>query len=326
MLSSICSGQYQNDVPLGAMPMQYNSSFAGQAGSPRVSSNLQYLQHRVFFRTTLFKAVASYDQFIPAIRSGVGITVGYNAGQTTIGSGLSGLSFDKATSDGTSVTIAFAPKISLKGKYTISPSIDFTYAATEINRTLNQIPVIDNRDDIIGQQQGINSNAGILFNTNKLYIGYSMSILRRTIGDSQYNPANIRQRSWFYSNLQAGYTFQKNSESKFSFTPQIVVYLVKYNYSPRISIGLQAFNANFRYKQFIWGVNDGGVYYYTRGNYKRQLTEMGGVHIGWQTDKFRVMFTNSYSRKRTYEEFDYRGNLSFRYILGSKDQKSGRGW
>jgi hypothetical protein len=33
---------YGQTLPLGAIPMEYNSSFAGQAGALRISSNLFY--------------------------------------------------------------------------------------------------------------------------------------------------------------------------------------------------------------------------------------------------------------------------------------------
>jgi hypothetical protein len=207
ILSFICQGQYLENVPLGTLPMQYNPSFAGQAGSPRVSSNIQYTQNRnnYYFRSRGFGAVASYDQFIPAIRSGVGITVGYSNSQTNINN-VYGLLYDKGTSNGTLVSIAFAPKISLKGKYTISPSIELTYGAVGVSHMLNRVRVIDSLFYIPDTQHGINSSAGILFNTPKLYIGYTVSLLRRTIGDSRFNPVNMLPRDWFYSNLQAGYT------------------------------------------------------------------------------------------------------------------------
>jgi hypothetical protein len=190
---------------------------------------------------------------------------------------------------------------------------------------LNRVRVIDSLSYIPDTQHGINSSAGILFNTPKLYIGYTVSLLRRTIGDSRFNPVNMLPRDWFYSNLQAGYTFQKNSKSVFSFTPQIVIGIEKNPYSPRIIVGLRAYNANFRYKQFIWGINDAGLDLYIKGRDIKNLPELGGIHIGWQTDKFRVMLTNSYSRNRSYEEFQYAGNLSLRYVLGNSS-KPGRSW
>jgi hypothetical protein len=164
----------------------------------------------------------------------------------------------------------------------------------------------------------MNSRAGILFNTNKLYLGYTVNVLRRIISNGQFNPTNAKGMGWFESYLQAGYTFQKNSDAKFSFTPQLVISIEKYPYSSQINVGLQAYNVNFRYKQFIWGVNN------------------RGLHLGWQTDQLRVMVTNSIGDGINSVKYNsigfgtdrvrYSGTISFRYILGSKNQKSGRGW
>jgi hypothetical protein len=162
----------------------------------------------------------------------------------------------------------------------------------------------------------------MLFNANKFYIGYSVNLLNRT----RSNKEGLLGNRGFYSDVQMGYTFERNSASKFSFTPQLVIGIVKDWYTSRVMVGLQGYNANFRYKQFIWGVNDGGVLFATRGNPDRRLSDLGGIHIGCQTEKFRVMLTNTYSNNRQYEDLRYTGNLSFRYILGSKDQRPGRGW
>jgi hypothetical protein len=132
---------------------------------------------------------------------------------------------------------------------------------------------------------------------------------------------NARGIRGFESYLQAGYTFQKNSDSKFSFTPQVVIEIGKSDFEKRIFYGLAGYNFNFRYSQFIWGLNDGGVLF--RG--EKHLLTMGGIHVGWQSDRFRVMLTNSYSDNRYTQQGKYTGNLSFRYILGNSN-KPGRGW
>jgi hypothetical protein len=54
------------------------------------------------------------------------------------------------TSGVLNMTVAIAPKISLKGKYTISPSIDFTYGKT----TFNQVRVVDTIHNLNEKQYG----------------------------------------------------------------------------------------------------------------------------------------------------------------------------
>jgi hypothetical protein len=227
--------------------------------------------------------------------------------------------FSDVNSQGTSLMLVIAPKVSFKGKYTLSPSVNFVYNVTDVDRTIN--PKLDTIFDPNVNYHTIGSSAGLLFNAANFYIGYAVNLFNRTKSTNE----GVFGNRGFYSDVQMGYTFERNSAATFSFTPQLVISILKDWYTSRILVGLQGYNANFRYKQFIWGVNDGGVLVSTRGNPDKRLPELGGIHIGWQTDKFRVMLTNSYSRNRSYEEFQYAGNLSLRYVLGNSS-KPGRSW
>jgi hypothetical protein len=305
--------------------MQYNSSFAGQAGSPRFSSNIRYGQQGSDYSSFRgFITHASYDQFIPAIRSGIGIIANYGCGNLkndyNYNSSNVAIVFSDVSSQNTSLTLAIAPKISFRGKYTLSPSVDFTYGFADVKRTTN--PKLDTIFDADVNFLTVRSRAGLLFNANKVYIGYSVDLFNQI----RSNKEGLLGNKGFFSDVQMGYTFERSSAAKFSFTPQLAISIVKDWYTSRVKIGLQGYNANFRYRQFIWGLNDGAVLFATRGNSDRRLSELGGIHVGWQTEKFRVMLTNAYSKNTYFEEFRYTGNLSFRYILGNKDQRPGRGW
>jgi hypothetical protein len=253
LLPIVSYGQGRADIPLGALPMQFNPSFAGQVGGPRFNSNLNYLYNSSSSSSTQGANIyASYDQFISAIRSGIGITAGYGY------SSLKGYGFNTLgnyTSGGANVSVAIAPKFSFKGKYTLSPSLDFSFGASTIEAEFR--PPFDTLFDYLnGNHYGLNSRAGLLFNSNKLYVGYSINLLSRAIGDTPINPAGNVRSGYFESYLQAGYTFQKNSESKFSFTPQLVVEVYRNMYENKISIRPGSYNLNFRYKEFIWGLNN----------------------------------------------------------------------
>jgi hypothetical protein len=65
---------------------------------------------------------------------------------------------------------------------------------------------------------------------------------------------------------------------------------------------LRAINLNFRYKQFIWGVNN------------------TGVHLGWQNSRVRVMASTFTNAIEGDDDEGYTGNFSLRYVLG-KDQR-----
>jgi hypothetical protein len=308
----ICFGQWQTYAPLGTLPMQYNSSFAGQVGGPRFTSNSMYWQHKSdAYKYQGTYSRLSYDQFIPAMRTGIGITVGYSAFSTD-------LYYNGHNSfTNPSVSVAIAPKISISGKYTISSSIDFSFDVSEINFTINRLP-----DTLLyshRKQYGINSRVGLLVNTNKFYLGYTVNIVRQPI----YTSLIRHLKGDFESYLQAGYTFQREPESDFSFTPQVVIKLAKYTRENRMYSGIEAYNLNFRYKQFIWGMNDGGFPSITPLQDKK-LREKVAIHLGWQTGRVRIMLSNSYNPR--HKGFTYNGNLSLRYIFTDKTQKARRPW
>ncbi|MBC7923087.1 MAG: hypothetical protein H7Z75_18565, partial [Ferruginibacter sp.] len=118
LLSLAGYGQGIN-LPLGALPMQYNGSFAGETNGPRISSNFGLQTARRFYGRT-YLAIASYDQFIPAIRSGIGLTVGYGDFYSIYTINASRRSY---SSENYQVALAIAPKFSIKGKFTLSPSL-----------------------------------------------------------------------------------------------------------------------------------------------------------------------------------------------------------
>jgi hypothetical protein len=297
------------DAPLGALPTQFNPSFAGEAGSPRASSSLVYRSRQEWQRIPatqmvasypyrMFQASTAYDQFVPALRSGVGIATSHTSGATPY-----------HTFTAHSVSLAVASKFSVRGKYTFSPSLDVEYGWLRESREAQ--PGVMWHDDM--EAHWIRSRAGLLFNTDKYYVGYSAVVLQ---GPSWRYPY-IGRKSGLYgiylSHLQVGYTFGSSTGSKFSFTPQLALRIGEGGrYSPHSTrdigkfrfgdggIGVEAFNLGFRYKQFLWGVNN------------------VGVHVGWQTERLRVMVTNSLGLVRRADSVPYIGNLSLRYVFKEK--------
>ena len=314
-------GQIRETVPLGVLPMQYIGSFAGEAGAPRLSFNSHYhydYYNRFSFRSEeqFYDQFLSYDQFIPAIRTGVGLTAGVGIGLAdgVSSSGLSPSYFD-AREDRHYLNLSIAPKISIKGKYTLSPSVDLSYV-NKFNRY-----GVNSGDEGEERFEGFGSRIGVLWNTPKYYVGYSITGMNRyrwggRMDGAQWGGDNIGYHFW--SVLQVGYTFQKSSASNFSFTPQLAFYLsppnkigaigfnfynLDFDYSFRSSfISLASFNLNFRYKKFIWGLNN------------------AGIHLGVQNDRLRLMLTNLpvFWGSNKY----YIGNLSFRYVFKEKSRSS----
>ena len=233
---------------------------------------------------------ASYDQFIPALRSGIGVSV--NNGSSSFSwedYGGTGVNYS-TTFNYSGLTLAIAPKFSIKGKYTLSPSIDFSYG---YGKAETKLPEVSGLVDLEGQHMWVESRLGLLFNTSKYYAGLSTTILDQHFYDNQ----RYRLLNSFITYFQAGYTFQKSATSRFSFTPQ-VAYRISANESTPFTeyiLHSGAANFTFRYDSYIAGFSN------------------TGIHLGLQTKKLRVMLSNNPFRSKN--KFYENGNLSFRYIF-----------
>ena len=280
--------------------MQYNSSFAGEAESPRLNVNMGYKSPGAFTGRGL-RTENSYDQFVPAIRSGIGVSSYYARQASKSTSLISGLSSSSQSQD-YGFAVAVAPKFSLKGKYTISPSLDFSYRSSRSSYDNYWPTFTKERQEI--NAFSIQSRAAILFNTQKWYAGYSVDLFtHREIRYSSPNfGANLNRR--FTSYWQFGYTFQRSSESKFSFTPQLLFRTGDgkvFSGDRRFAyFRFTAFNLNFRYQKVIWGLSN------------------AGLHVGWQTKQMRVMLSNGFEWSG-FSGASYTGNLSFRYVFKGKE-------
>jgi hypothetical protein len=291
-------GQQASNLPLGALPMQYNGSFAGETGSPRISSNFGFGEGIGYRRGGYYRGAynqhISYDQFVPALSTGIG--VGVQTGQYVrplYTQALKGFS------------VAVAPKISLNGKYTLSPSLSLEHVAVHAppgNLVINDTTVVrygyDSRSWV--------GRAGFLFNTSTFYIGYSVDILNNWDFNYGNGLQGSRRLDRFNSYLQLGYTFRRSPESHFSITPQVAFYMgqgggVYRNTGDRFGIHwFQGYNVTFRYKQFLWGVNN------------------MGLHAGWQHRRIKLMATNAISFEGGFH-WHHAANLSLRYVF--RDEK-----
>jgi hypothetical protein len=291
----------QSMAPLGTLPMQFNSSFAGSNGGPRISAFTSYERHKTqsnIDRNSIYSFYTSFDQFIPFLRSGIGITAGLTGQNTSANGGNTTYKPHWA-----SVSLALAPKFSKKGKYTFSPSISFTFSKAwnqSYGMYMDSVWIITNANNF-----NFSSSAGILFNTSKFYIGYSMKLLSKTVYHDISNLALRGAGYYFYSFLQTGYTFGRRT-SKFSFTPQLVFRINNYPSDKRLRIGLGLINFTFRYNKFLWGLNS------------------GGIHLGWQNENFRFIFTNNlgFLPKRDNLYISNSVSIAFRYLIPSDIQNN----
>jgi hypothetical protein len=294
LLPLVAYGQGRFEVPLGALPMQYNGGFAGEAGSPRLNTvvgggfnrnvNKQYADGG-------YRTYAAYDQFVPAIRSGIGVTAGYSH----FDAGDRQLESYYYRGWGTYFAVAVAPKFSMGGKVTLSPSIDAAFFGSRNSFSNLSGYSRDSRNS------AIQSRIGLLLNTQKFYVGYSIYLVDHFSTYQKDDTASLRmagRREKFTSYWQLGYTFGRGTESKFSFTPQLVFSTATDRYARRgyRPFSFADFNLNFRYKKLIWGVN------------------VTGVHLGWQTERLRIMLSDNLQYVRR-DESGYAANVALRYVF-----------
>lgn len=259
MLVSFSQIVYCQYPPIGILPMEHNPSFAGSVGNSRLVSNFTYIEPyngSYSSRSGIYDLDLSYDNYFPALRSGIGIVTkvgGYTASND--GTDLKIWS--------TSTELAIAPKISIKGKYTLSPSISLKY-----NKFFSY-----HTDTWHRSSDNFYSKFGLLFNASHYYIGYA----------AEYHYGSSGLTTW----LQFGYIFQKSNDSKFSFTPQFA-------FPIRITSGIYfdwpSYNLTFRYGSFILGAISQFEYEYPTG-----------FQVGWQNKGWRILLSNNF--KNNYNAY-----------------------
>ena len=307
VIALLCSVKLQAQwhTPIGALPTRYNGGFAGEAGEPRLSffsfvesGPRNYVNNAHSIYTGSFISV---DHFLKKIRSGVAFTVGQSI---TKNWGID--------SRVTSLSLAISPKFSVKGKYTFAPFADFTFSHGDHEFDPTRYP------DFYHSSNAFNLKTGFLLNSQKAYVGLSTNIL------GYYSRGSL----YFFSNmayyLQAGYRFQRTPESKFSFTPQLLISYHRPSFENPMTnqhetynfISLADLNLTFRYKKFIAGLNNSGIMFgYQNNKFKLQVTNYYTDRISlngrWELSDHTTAFT----RILPNGPDTYTGNISLRYIF-----------
>jgi len=286
----ICGFLYSESLhsqfaPVGVLPMQYNPSFAGSAGNIRLVSNFSYgfRDYGDSDNRNETGASFSFDTFVPKIRSGIGIKSTGFLGTNQRGS-------ENYKNNYGSISFIAAPKFSVKGKFTISPSFQFSYTEVYHEYTYGSDYLKIN---------GFSGNAGILVNTSNYYFGFSIRVFQSEV------PEQIHKEK-LVSSFQFGYCFQKSENSRFSFTPQLAIPIVVYSdydfQKPEYTLG-------FRYDHYLFGAYNYDEWY------------PSGFQLGWQKNGWRIMFCNVIKLGLGSHYPGYEGDLSLRYIF-NQDKKS----
>jgi hypothetical protein len=255
-LAGLLAGTKVNaqDAGVGTLPMMYNGGFAGEAGTSRLASFSSFRRSIFVQRSTLstgrakdYGTFLSYDFFLKKIRSGIGVTASHY------------YSDDNYIRDfkNTSVALAISPKFSYNGKFTVAPFADFTFIHSTAS-DYREVSVSPPYEFKTTNYRGI-ARAGLLVNSDHAYIGLSMEVWQfKGTEEPTFRfdqPQGVFVRS-FNAYLQAGYTFQRNPESKFSFTPQLVIGHHRNNGDNYTSI--RDVSLCFRYQKLIWGGSRNG--------------------------------------------------------------------
>jgi hypothetical protein len=277
----------QRTLPIGALPTKYNGGFAGEAGTTRVAS-FSYLKYSgdlqgVGFSHSNIGTLISVDHFLKKMRSGIAVTAGLEN------------YYSAASVSGVSAVLS--PKFSFKGKYTFAPFVDFSYGRFHNGSQQRVIIAPTPTSDFV--MNNFKTKSGFLINSRRAYIGLSVDVVNYGM---DYNALKEKWRTLSEMTyvIQTGYTFQQTPESKFSFTPQLAFSIARHRvYDPasfdsrraRSTTDLIDLNLMFRYGKYIGGSN------------------IFGLVLGYQTDKFKLQVSNAYLLKF------YTGSISLRYVF-----------
>lgn len=246
---SFFHGAYGQYLPIGILPMEYNPSFAGSVGNSRIVSNFSFSNGASYYDPGVGMSL-SYDNYYPTIRSGIGIIAKSYCFKID----------DKFRDLDTSIELVVAPKISIKGKFTLSPSVSIKY-----DKFYNYY------NDSWHNWDNVSSKFGLLFNAPHYYIGYA--------AEYSYGHSGLKTA------LQFGYTFQRRADSKFSFTPQLALPIF---IDSGLGIFYPSYNLSFRYGSMTLGAISQFEYPYPTG-----------FQVGWQNRSWRILLSNNFKDRYT---------------------------
>ncbi|MFH1320987.1 MAG: PorP/SprF family type IX secretion system membrane protein [Bacteroidota bacterium] len=181
-------------------PLYLNPSFAGSAGCSRVALN--YRNEWPAISGTFVTFHLSYDQYVHPLRGGIGYDSWYDfAGEGTYSTYYNGL--------------IYSPKFQLKNKISIAPAIKFGNIYKKIY--WNSFSNPNYPEESTNSQLDI--SAGVLVHTVKLYVGFAVDHINQPkegfiVVDNAKLPAILT--------FHSGYVYQRNEDSYFSFSPNII--------------------------------------------------------------------------------------------------------
>lgn len=311
MIIGMCEKTFAQSRWVGIMPMEFNPSFAGNAGGHRivslgagntVSTEFSYAKGRIL------NTSVSYDNFISRLATGVGVIASWYDGNIKSTSYEGKLSALKTG-------LIVSPKISIKGKYTIAPSVGLYYRHLDLYTNNYDYNTLALMSDFF------NLKVGLLFNSEKFYLGYVHNFLPLEVR----NPKNTNMGPYYeddyrgfktFGIIQTGYKFQKNKESKIASTLQAAIRVGKYT---ELSDLMNKVNYTVKYKKVLLGVSTASGSrpppVLSKVSYLKQRLHFDFLAgIGFQTKNIKIFYGQNISNLKYW----YNGELSCRIIISNK--------
>ncbi len=241
-ISFTVHSQYYQPFSQGqSLPLYQNPSFAGTLVYPRftIGGVMNSSDESAFTVLGVSRFYCSFDQYLPAIKSGVGIMYTSNPDIYTP------LKTQRVQGE-----ISCSPKIKLKNKFTLSlgASIGISSVLADSD-TLNAYS-----NHSYSASPFLCYSGGAILHSPTFYVGYSLRRFPSLKTEYlSYNPLkyDLIQRSKFVSTAQLGYVFRKKKSDKITFSPAL---LLQFYHMDNGFIQTR-YQVNFSLKRnfFFWG-------------------------------------------------------------------------
>jgi hypothetical protein len=197
-----------------SLPLYQNPSFAGTLVYPRftIGGVMNSSDASAFTVLGVSRFYCSYDQYLPVIKSGIGIMYTSNPDI-----------YSPFKTQRVQGEISCSPKIKLKNKFTLSlgGSIGFS----SILADQNDVKQYSNQS--YSSQPSLSYSVGVILHSPTFYVGYSLrrfpSLKAEYFGVDPFFSYNLILRDKFVSTAQIAYVFRKKKSDKITFSPALLL-------------------------------------------------------------------------------------------------------
>ena len=176
---------------LHSNPLEYNPGFAGAKKYDRISFHANQIEANS--RNNSF----TYDRLVKPLKGGIGVFAKRKDIKNV--NKISVNVREEQRHDLTKMGLVYTPKIILKSKFLISPSVSlsYNYYRTEITQSIKEIrPIVVQ----VNQFGFLNVKFGVLINSKKGHFGYTIN-----------NQLTVKEN--FYHSVMAGYVYSLDKKA-----------------------------------------------------------------------------------------------------------------